>query len=156
MRESLDLYRRRDQMDWLSVARPPCIGLLKRFLNWMKYHILEKGKMASLISSSVGLSRMFSNVVEGLPEIQLNNLQEDQLAAFDAMAGARSSFYFFLFFSLLLSGRFLPSWGAEEELSHREGVTNFVERVWTAVSMKGVIESLSEAVVVHAVSRFRS
>ena len=90
-RESLDLYHRRHQMDWLSIARPPCIGLLKRFLNWMKYHILEKGKMASLISSSVGLSRMFSNVVEGLSEIQLNNLQQDQLATFDAMAGAMTS-----------------------------------------------------------------
>lgn len=61
---------------------------------------------------------MVSNIVDGLSELQINNMQSYQLAMLDTVG--------------------------DDEMTHRQGIGPYINRVWRKISSIGVFDFVSE------------
>jgi hypothetical protein len=80
------LYRKRRTIDILAVVYPVLIALLKRLLEWAQYKYFTKQQKKKSKMNIDMLDACMVNALEGLTDIQVNNLQPAQLANFDKIA----------------------------------------------------------------------
>lgn len=130
IRESQELYRKRKNIDVLAILRPTGVGLASRFADWIKFHMVDKKKKKLGKKSILSISEMFTTVLDGLADLQLNNLQEVQLDKFDAIS--------------------------DKHLLLQEGFTTFVTRMYSNFSSRNIIDFMSEVYITHKVMRRRN
>ena len=87
---SMDLYRARDRIDILSLLRPSILGVVTESLNLLHSSYILDRQSLQLQRNAIDSSRLLSNIVDGLPEIQVNNMQHYQLHRLDHLTAARA------------------------------------------------------------------
>eukprot|EP00698_Gefionella_okellyi_P020907 TRINITY_DN6658_c0_g1_i3.p2 TRINITY_DN6658_c0_g1~~TRINITY_DN6658_c0_g1_i3.p2 ORF type:complete len:332 (-),score=85.01 TRINITY_DN6658_c0_g1_i3:2108-3103(-) len=125
-REIQELYHEREHLDWLAVARPLLTLGISKAVNLFRYHAFEEREEKALKAASTGMSRLISNAVEGLAEIQINNLQPVQLDRLDSMI--------------------------DEELTSSFGIGTTITRVCSSLGgQKSLFDFITEVWVVHMI-----
>ena len=83
--QSHDLYGQRASIDILSILRPSIVGLVDEFINFAREKYLIEAQTVMMQRNAMQMSRVVSNIVDGLSEIQVNNMQPHQLHRLDAV-----------------------------------------------------------------------
>ena len=122
---SADLYRARDRIDILSILRPSILGLVTESLNLLHSNYILDRQSLQLQRNAIDSSRLLSNMVDGLPEIQVNNMQSYQLTRLDRLTS--------------------------DELQGKQGLVTFLSSCYRVVQGRGVVDFVSEVLVVQAV-----
>ena len=122
---SLDLYRARDRIDVLSILRPSILGLATESLNLLHSTYILDRQAWQLQRNALDSSRLLSNIVDGLAEIQVNNMQGYQLTRLDRLTA--------------------------DELQGKQGLLTFLSSCYRVVQGRGVVDFVSEVLVVQAV-----
>lgn len=128
-RESQDLYANRAHVDPLAVLRPTLFGLGGRLLSWSKYYLFDRQQDYAMRTNESNMTRFVSNALEGLSEIQINNLQASQLDLLGRMVSDEMGLY---------------GWGA------------VFTQTWNAISNRNLFDFCSEVFVVHHVMKRRN
>ena len=122
---SMDLYRARDRIDVLSILRPSILGLVTESLNVLHSTYILDRQSLQLQRNAIDSSRLLSNIVDGLAEIQVNNMQGYQLTRLDRLTN--------------------------DELQGKQGLVTFLSSCYRVVQGRGVVDFVSEVLVVQAV-----
>eukprot|EP01087_Luapelamoeba_hula_P018310 TRINITY_DN5885_c0_g1_i2.p1 TRINITY_DN5885_c0_g1~~TRINITY_DN5885_c0_g1_i2.p1 ORF type:complete len:806 (-),score=153.64 TRINITY_DN5885_c0_g1_i2:2-2419(-) len=126
-REGFELYRMRASVDPLALAYPIVIGVTRKLASYVKYHFIEKKQRDVISKTRTKMSRLVSNALDGIGDIQVNNLQPQQLKELDKLI--------------------------ETELSNSLGMKSLVYNTWNLFSHRNVLEFVAELFVVHKVMR---
>jgi len=127
--ESRDLYANRAQIDLLSVGLPMCSMVVWKCVDWTKTQIMGRRKLTTVVSTPK-VSELFTNVMDGLTDIQLNNLQGMELRYYDEII--------------------------EKEFNGWEDFRMFGNRVYNTFTRRGVFDFLSEVYVAALVMKKKS
>ncbi|ELR12905.1 ABC transporter, ATPbinding domain containing protein [Acanthamoeba castellanii str. Neff] len=125
MREGFELYKHRQHVDPLALAHPVLIGVVRKVMGYFKYHFIEKRQRDVIQKTRNKMSRLVSNALDGLADIQVNNLQKHQLHLLDQMI--------------------------RTELANSLGFKTLVARTWNLFSNRNALEFVAEVYVVHQV-----
>lgn len=144
MREGFELYKHRRHVDPLALAHPVLIGiaipahvhvyanadsmhagLVRKLMGYFKYHFIEKKQRDVIQKTRNKMSRLVANALDGLADIQVNNLQKHQLHLLDQMI--------------------------RTELANSLGFKTLVARTWQQFSNRNALEFVTEVYVVHQV-----
>ena len=124
----MDLYARRSKIDWISIVRPfVMIGIWKS-VDWAKQQVMGTKTITTAVVNP-HVTQLFSNVIDGLTDIQLNNLQPLQLRNYDYIVS--------------------------KEVSVREDIRLFTNRVYNTFTKKSVFDFLSDHYVAALVMERR-
>lgn len=125
--ESAMLYRKRRTIDILAVVYPVLIALIKRLLEWAQYkYFTKKQKKKSKMNIDM-LDACMANALEGLTDIQVNNLQAAQLANFDKIA--------------------------QKEIKNKEGFASLFAKAFATVNSMSVFAYAIEVWFVHKIMK---
>lgn len=94
-------------------------------MGYFKYHFIEKKQRDVIQKTRNKMSRLVANALDGLADIQVNNLQKHQLHLLDQMI--------------------------RTELAHSLGFKTLVARTWQLFSNRNALEFVAEVYVVHQV-----
>lgn len=147
MREGFELYKHRQHVDPLALAHPILIGtrqstlcnstntlirndicatgIVRKLMGYFKYHFIEKKQRDVIQKTRNKMSRLVANALDGLADIQVNNLQKHQLHLLDQMI--------------------------RTELANSLGFKTLVARTWQLFSNRNALEFVAEVYVVHQV-----
>eukprot|EP00742_Colponemidia_sp_Colp-10_P005259 GILJ01005618.1.p1 GENE.GILJ01005618.1~~GILJ01005618.1.p1 ORF type:complete len:996 (-),score=124.65 GILJ01005618.1:18-3005(-) len=129
VKDGLELYQNRNEVDALAVLRPFITVFLSHIFEWLRDLKFERRKELTIRKTNWEMSRLMTNVVGGLHEIQINNLQQQQLRLLDRLIG--------------------------EEMSTSQGFGTLLTRSYNAISNRSVFDFVGEVVVVHKVMKRR-
>jgi len=124
-----ELWQNRAAFDVLAILRPSVVGLMSECVNYVREKWIVDVQTIMQQRNASAMSRVVSNIVDGLAEIQINNMQQFQLQKLDAVSGA--------------------------ELENQQGVQTFVNNVYRQVSNRSVFDFASEVYVVRLVMNRR-
>jgi len=124
-REGIELYQMKHLVDPLALLHPILVAIFRKCVSSVKYHFIVKKERDVIHKTRAKMSRLVSNALDGLSDIQVNNLQQMQLVELDKMIG--------------------------EELEHSLGFKSLVARTWNLFSNRNVLEFVAELYVVHQV-----
>ena len=122
---SMDLYYARDRIDILSILRPSILGVVTESLNVLHSTYVLDRQSLQLQLNALSSSRLLSNIVDGLAEIQVNNMQQYQMRRLDRLTS--------------------------EELQGKQGVLTLASSCYRVLQGRGVVDFVSEVLVVQAV-----
>jgi ATP-binding cassette subfamily B multidrug efflux pump len=124
--ESKDLYHNRHNIDLLSIGLPLFSMVVWKCVDWIKVQIMGRRRSTSVVAIPQ-VSELFNNVMDGLVDIQLNNIQQKELKYYDKIIS--------------------------EQFSGWEDLRMFGNRVYDTFTKRGVFEFLSEVYVAAMVMR---
>lgn len=127
--EAKDLFDRRKRLDWLAIARPFVSSLVWKAVDWVHSEVVGRNMKSALMLVSPQVQSLFSNVLDGLLDVQLNNLQDIQLKYYDTIV--------------------------EKEFNVLESIRFFSNRIYTGFASRGVFDFLSDVLVADVVMRRR-
>eukprot|EP01113_Clastostelium_recurvatum_P036157 TRINITY_DN5120_c0_g1_i4.p1 TRINITY_DN5120_c0_g1~~TRINITY_DN5120_c0_g1_i4.p1 ORF type:complete len:984 (+),score=190.33 TRINITY_DN5120_c0_g1_i4:65-3016(+) len=116
-------------IDPLLIVHPIVTGLIKKISAILRSGIIDSKQKEFMSQQNTTMSRMVSNTLDGLADIQANNLQPVQLSLLDRMIA--------------------------DELVHSQGVASLVSRTWASLTNRSVIEFAAEVLVAHVVMQRR-
>ncbi|KAL0480059.1 ABC transporter H family member [Acrasis kona] len=116
-KEAKDLYLQRNRIDVLAIARPFVVMAIFKVVDWTKRQVLGT-KTITHNTSNPHVSQLFSNAVDGLVDIQLNNLQQVQMQHYDQIIS--------------------------NEFSASEDLRLFTNRIYNTFTKRGVFDFLSD------------
>lgn len=123
--QSRELYKQRGVIDILAIGRPAVVTIIQEGLDYALDQAVDLRRTEALERMSMDMSQLVSTVVDGLVEIQVNNMQRQQLRLMDSMA--------------------------DQEMTTSHGMTTFFERVYKTVNNRSVLDFVSEVIVVKKV-----
>jgi hypothetical protein len=123
--QSRELYKQRGVIDILAIGRPAVVTIIQEGLDYVLDQAVDLRRTEALERMNMDMSQLVSTVVDGLVEIQVNNMQQQQLRLMDSMA--------------------------EQEMTTSHGMTTFFERVYKTVNNRSVLDFVSEVIVVKKV-----
>ncbi|EFA76103.1 putative non-transporter ABC protein [Heterostelium album PN500] len=123
--EGSDLFRSRRKIDPLIILHPILIAIYQKVSQRLRVHLVEANEIKFRDTYQVAMSKMVTNTLEGLSDIQVNNLQETQLSLFDNLI--------------------------EKELENTQSFSTLVSRVWRSIHNRSVFEFAAEVWVAHKV-----
>ncbi|KAL6042253.1 ABC transporter, ATPbinding domain containing protein, partial [Balamuthia mandrillaris] len=85
VREGFELWYSRKNVDPLALAHPIVVGIVRKIMGYIKYHFVEKKERDVIHKTRTKMSRLVTNALDGLADIQVNNLQQQQLELLDKM-----------------------------------------------------------------------
>ena len=124
-----ELWLQRASIDMLSILRPSIVGFSSELLNVLRERLLLDPQSLALQRNANESSRLISVIVDGLSEIQCNNMQDWAMGRLGALS--------------------------EEEVTGRQGWTTFTGNMYRVVQGRGVLDFVSEVYVVKAVMERR-
>ena len=124
-----DLWAQRKSIDVLSILRPSLVGFTSEALNLLRDRVLLDPQTVALQRVANESSRLISNIVDGLSEIQCNNMQDWAMQRLNALSG--------------------------EEVTGKQGWTTWTSNMYRVVQGRGVFDFVSEVYVVKAVMERR-
>ena len=127
---SHDLWLNREAFDVLAILRPSIVGMTSEAVNYVREKMIVDAQTIQQQKNASAMSRVVTNIVDGLAEIQTNNMQRFQLKKLDQVSG--------------------------EELQNQQGGATFVNNIYRQVSNRSVFDFASEVYVVRAVMRRRN
>jgi len=122
-REVKDLYGIRARLDKYVLLRPLLVGGFTQLVDSIKYRAWDKKEKKALKENNKDVAQLFTGIVEGLHEIQVNSIQQSQLDAHDQLSSI--------------------------ELESTHGVSTYVGKVWNTLTSRSLIDFVSEVWVVH-------
>ena len=123
MREGNDLYKIRARLDAYVMLRPVLVGAFTQVIDSIKYRAWDKKEKKVMKENNKDVAQLFTGIVEGLHEIQVNNIQQSQLSAHDELSAI--------------------------ELENTQGLNTYVGKVWNTLTSRSLIDFVSEVYVVH-------
>ncbi|GAM23859.1 hypothetical protein SAMD00019534_070340 [Acytostelium subglobosum LB1] len=123
--EGSDLFSRRKKIDPLIILHPILIAIYQKVSQRLRQHLVENNEIKFRDTYQVAMSKMVTNTLEGLSDIQVNNLQETQLSLFDNLI--------------------------DKELEHAQSFSSLVSKVWRSIHNRSVFEFATEVWVAHKV-----
>ncbi len=124
-----ELYQNRDAFDVLSLIRPSVVGLVGESVNWLREKYIVDAQTLAMQRNASAMSRVVSNIVDGLAGVQTNNMQRFQLRMLDVVS---------------LS-----------ELSSHQGAHTFLNNLYRQVSNRSVFDFASEVYIVRMIMHRR-
>ena len=122
---SMELYAQRAHIDLLSIVRPTVIGIMGESLNLIRDRWVTEPQTLQLQMTYNNSHRIVSNIVDGLSEIQVNNMQGYQLLRLDHINA--------------------------EQVNVAQGVSSFLNSVYRILNGRSVLDFVSEVYVVKIV-----
>ena len=120
-----ELYRQRSSIHLLSILRPSVIALASEAVSLLHSRLVLDSQSLLLLRNASAGSRLVSNIVDGLGEIQVSNGQDWQLQRLDRVS--------------------------REEADGKQGLTTFLSSALHSMQGRGVLDFVSEVAVVKAV-----
>lgn len=127
--ECRDLYGKKDKLDLIIVLRPLIASSSWTIIDWIKSQVFGES-VSQVFVTKPEVTRLFHNAIEGIVDIQVNNLQEQQIEIYDQML--------------------------EEEFSWYESVRYFVNRVYRGFTTRGPIDFISTMFVTDYIMKRRN
>lgn len=127
---ALDLWNRRHSIDLLAITRPALVGLFDEILNTIRRRVYVERQTLAMQSTNRAMSHVVSNIIDGLAELQVNNMQGHQIHRLDEVGA--------------------------EELDVRQGGLEFLNRVYRIVNNRSVFDFISEVYIVRHVMEKRN
>ena len=124
-----DLWGQRSSIDVLSILRPSIVGFTSELLNLVRDRLVLDPQTVALQRNANESSRLISNIVDGLSEIQCNNMQDWAMQRLQLLSA--------------------------EEVTGKQGWTTFTSNMYRVVQGRGVLDFVSEVYVVKAVMERR-
>ena len=124
-----ELWQQRAVIDVLSILRPSIVGFSSELLNLARDRLVLDPQSVALQRNANEHSTLLSNIVDGLSEVQVNNMQP---WAMDRLIRL-----------------------GEEEVKGKQGWATFVGSVYRVAQGRGVLDFVSEVYVVKAVMEKR-
>lgn len=119
--QAYSLYQVRKKIDALTILRPTIVGMVGEAVELMRYKTIETEQMLEQQRTNQEMSRIVSNIVDGLSDVQCNNMQECQLRMLDGVI--------------------------DSELESKEGPISFMDRVYRSVSNRGAFSFATEVFI---------
>ncbi len=173
-----DLLAQRNSIAPLAILRPTIIGFLDEFVSWLRMRLVTDQQVAGIQVADIAMSKVITGVVDGLAEIQVNNMQQFQLQALDRVVHqvricgcCRVSSFVNLFYSLYdrCNSLFLtvactfiatPSLYRTftlpprvQEVEWKQGTATCIDRVIRSIGTRGIFDFISEVYVTESVMR---
>eukprot|EP01132_Coremiostelium_polycephalum_P002872 gene2872-3569_t len=123
--EGSELFTKRKIIDPLIVLHPILIAIYQKVSQKLRENLVEGNELKFKDTYHSAMSKMVSNTVDGLSDIQINNLQETQLSLFDSLI--------------------------EKEMSNTHSFSTLVSRIWRSIHNRSVFEFAAEVWVAHKV-----
>jgi ABC-type multidrug transport system fused ATPase/permease subunit len=120
-----DLYNDRSSLDFLAVARPALVSIINEIIEEVRLRYIEQHQGQQQIKHRSDMTRLVSNIVDGLSEVQVNNMQQYQLQRLDEVA--------------------------RRDIENREGWLTYVDRAYRAVYNRNLLDFVTDVYVVHHV-----
>jgi ABC-type multidrug transport system fused ATPase/permease subunit len=125
--EGSSLILRRKAIDPLALAYPIVITILVRFISWAQYKYYTKPQKKISKANQNKLDDAMAVALDGIIDIQTNNLQQTHLFAFDRVA--------------------------TEEIGNKEGVTNFMMKSFSTLNKMSAFSYIIEIWCVHRIMK---
>lgn len=125
--EGSSLILRRKAIDPLALAYPIVITVLVRFISWAQYKYYTKPQKKVSKANQHKLDGAMAVALDGIVDIQTNNLQQTHLFAFDRVAS--------------------------EEIGNKEGVTNFMMKSFSTLNKMSAFSYIIEIWCVHRIMK---
>ncbi|KYR00105.1 putative non-transporter ABC protein [Tieghemostelium lacteum] len=123
--EATLLLRKGNKIDPLIILHPILIAVYQKVSQKLRIHLIEKNEFKLKDTYNQAMSKMISNTVEGLSDIQINNLQETQLSLFDDLV--------------------------QKDLSTSKSFSSLVSSTWRSIHSRSVFEFAAEVYIAHKV-----
>jgi hypothetical protein len=81
----LELYRNHANIDAVAILRPTVVGIGGELMELVRYSTVDHAQMVRSKRSSYEMTRVVGNIVDGLADVQCNNMQDTQLRMLDAV-----------------------------------------------------------------------
>ena len=81
--QTRDLFLIRQRIDALALLRPTLLSLSSEAIIWFKDKFIVDKQALQMTINQADMSRVVGDMIDGLPEIQVNNDQESQLKRLD-------------------------------------------------------------------------
>jgi hypothetical protein len=81
----VELYRNRANIDAVAILRPTVVGIGGELMELVRYSTVDHAQMVRSKRSSYEMTRVVGNIVDGLADVQCNNMQDTQLRMLDAV-----------------------------------------------------------------------
>ena len=117
-REARDLYSIRSRLDKYVLLRPLLVGAFTQLVDSIKYRAWDKREKKAMKENTKDVAQLFTGIVEGLHEIQVNSIQQSQLDAHDQLSSI--------------------------ELEHTHGLSTYLGKVWNTLTSRSLIDFVSE------------
>ena len=124
-----DLWQQRAAIDVLSILRPSIVGFSSELLNLLRDRLLLDPQTVALQRNANEHSTFISNIVDGLSEVQVNNMQPWAMDRLSRLS--------------------------EDEVMGKQGWATFVSSVYRVAQGRGVLDFVSEVYVVKTVMERR-
>lgn len=80
------LYGQRHELELVTLLRPSVVGFFGEMFNELRLRLVEEKQVLAEQNISADMSRIVCNMVDGLAEVQVNNLQKYQLRQLDQVS----------------------------------------------------------------------
>lgn len=121
------LLMKRNSIDPLAVAYPILIHALQKWISWANYKWFRKAIKKKSKDNNDKLDITMSNTLEGIIDIQTNNLQAQQLAIFDSVS--------------------------QEEIRNKEGLKNYIIKTFSTLNKMSAFAYIIEIWCVHKIMK---
>ncbi|KAL9651529.1 hypothetical protein ABK040_001475 [Willaertia magna] len=121
VRESYELYENKNKLDFLIIIRPILSIIIWKIIDWLKIQFTGRKKIIVNVQSNPNVTFLFNNVMDGLNDIQLNNMQYKKLKEYDDIVN--------------------------NEFGIFEDLRLFFNRIYSSFTNRGVFDFLSETYV---------
>eukprot|EP01133_Synstelium_polycarpum_P016165 gene16165-19239_t len=123
--EGSDLLARKSKIDPLIILHPILIAVYQKVSKRLREFLVEGNEIKFRDTYQTAMSKMVSNTLEGLSDIQINNLQETQLSLFDNLI--------------------------DREMENTHSYLTLISRAWRSIHSRSVFEFAAEVWVAHKV-----
>jgi len=121
---------KQDRLDILLLLRPTVIGILHELFVQIRQRFVSEPQLVALQTTEIAMNRVVGGIIEGLPDVQCNNMQEYQLKKLDKIIA--------------------------QDVSTSQGVLTAATRIWTAISSRSIFDLISELYVTQYVMQARN
>jgi ABC-type multidrug transport system fused ATPase/permease subunit len=125
--EGSSLFMKRKSIDGLAFAYPIAITVFVRFLSWAQYKYYTRPQKKTSRANQDKLDMAMANALDGIIDIQTNNLQVSQLHAFDNIS--------------------------QEEIRNKEGLANFLIKTYSTLNKMSAFSYVVEIWCVHKIMK---
>jgi ABC-type multidrug transport system fused ATPase/permease subunit len=123
------LWAIRDSIDILAIVRPTLLGLIGESINLSRERLILDQQSLELQRNQSAMSRVVSNIVDGLAEIQCYNSQSYQLQRLDSIS--------------------------QDEINSKQGLLTAVNSIYRTISNRSVFDFASEVYIIKRVMERR-
>ena len=125
VRQARDLYLRRQDIHMLGVLRPTVVMIVTEVIEELRRQFIDVRQLERETATRSQMTRVVTNIVDGLSDIQTNNMQGYQLQQLDTIMA--------------------------EDVSQKQGWITYLDRVYRTMQNRNVLDFASEVYLVQRI-----